>query len=125
MTFCKESFNMSKSVLNYHSLSQLLSATSDFHFLQRNVKSVILKSQYTQKYDLKAGKEIIFTVPHSLMLHNKAFTNKEGKRRKAVVHTTNIINHRLLTLYTSGHLLLNLLSYEIILSVCIYSGTTT
>jgi hypothetical protein len=70
---------------------------------------------------LKAGKEIIFIVPYSLVLHHRALTNNDRMGTEAVVPAININNHRLLILYASGHLLVNLLSYAIILSMCIYS----
>jgi len=62
------------------------------HLFQRNVKSVSLQSQYTQLYELKVGKEIIFTVTYSLILYNKASTNKDRKGKKAAVHIINISN---------------------------------
>jgi len=67
---------------------------SGCHIFQRNVKSVNLQSQYhsTHNYELKAGKEIIFTVTYSLILYNKAFTNKDKKGIKAAVRIINISN---------------------------------
>jgi hypothetical protein len=95
-------------VFSVSSLSHILSAMSCCHIFQRNVKSVSLESQYTQLYELKAGKEIIFFFFYSLILYNNAFTNKDRKGKKAAVHIINISNHDSLTLYTS-HLLVNLL----------------
>jgi len=79
-------------VFSVSSLSHILSAMSGCHVYQRNVKSVSLQSQYTQLYELKAGKEIIFTVTYSLILYNNAFTNKDRKGKKAAVHIINISN---------------------------------
>jgi hypothetical protein len=65
---------------------------SGFHVFQRKVKSVSPKLQYTQKYKLRAEKEIIFTVTYSLILYNTVFTNKDRKDKKAAVHITNNSN---------------------------------
>jgi len=65
---------------------------SGCHIFQRNVKSVSLQSQYTQLYELKAGKEIIFTVTYSLIVYNKAFTTKDRKGKKAAVRIITISN---------------------------------
>jgi hypothetical protein len=79
-------------VFSVSSLSHILSAISGFHVFQRNVKSVCLQSQYTEEYELKAEKEIIFAVTYSLILYNKELTNKDRKGKKVAVHIANISN---------------------------------
>jgi hypothetical protein len=53
---------------------------------------VCLQSQYTEEYELKAEKEIIFAVTYSLILYNKEFTNKDRKDKKVAVHIANTSN---------------------------------
>jgi hypothetical protein len=57
----------------------------------------------------KRGKQI-FICFYSLILQNKALTEKDAKDS---VHITDIQSQRLLILHTTGHLLVSFLSYAI------------